>query len=58
VTDFLVKAVDPKPGEMVVDPACGAGGFLTAVARHYLALGTSVKELERLTSRTLFGIDK
>jgi type I restriction enzyme M protein len=58
VTDFLVKAVDPKPGEMIVDPACGAGGFLTAVARHYLAQGTSVEELGRLTSRTLFGIDK
>jgi type I restriction enzyme M protein len=58
VTDFLVKAVDPKPGELVIDPACGAGGFLTAVTRHYLFLGTPVKELGRLTSRTLFGIDK
>ncbi len=58
VTDFLVKAVDPKPGEMVIDPACGAGGFLTAVVRHYLTLGTSVRELGLLASKTLFGIDK
>jgi type I restriction enzyme M protein len=58
VTDLLVKAVAPQPGEMVIDPACGAGGFLTSVARHYLALGTSVKELSRLASKTLFGIDK
>lgn len=58
VTDFLVKAVDPKPGEMIVDPACGAGGFLTSVARHYLAQGTSVEELGRVVSRTFCGIDK
>jgi type I restriction enzyme M protein len=58
VTDLLVGAVAPKPGEMVIDPACGAGGFLTAVARHYVGLGTSAKELERLAAKTLFGVDK
>lgn len=58
VTDFLVKALDPKPGETVIDPACGAGGFLTAVARHYIAEGVPVEELARLTTRTLYGIDK
>lgn len=58
VTDFLVQAVHPRPGETVIDPACGAGGFLTAVARHYLTLGTSIEALAKLASKTFFGIDK
>lgn len=33
ITDLLVKAVAPKPGESIIEPACGAGGFLTSVAR-------------------------
>ena len=58
VTDFLVKAVNPKPGEKVIDPACGAGGFLTSVVRLYLSQGVSVSELARLASETIYGIDK
>jgi len=58
VTDFLVKALDPKPGEAIIDPACGAGGFLTSVTRHYVAMGASVEEVSRLTSKSLYGIDK
>ncbi|MEX1185609.1 MAG: N-6 DNA methylase [Gemmatimonadaceae bacterium] len=58
VTDLLVEAVDPKPGELVIDPACGAGGFLTSVARHYVARGTDAKNLSSLVSRDFFGIDK
>jgi type I restriction enzyme M protein len=58
VSDFLVKALDPKPGETIIDPACGAGGFLTSVARHFLAEGVSVADVARLTGETIFGIDK
>ncbi len=28
VVEMMVKIVDPKPGERVIDPACGSGGFL------------------------------
>lgn len=28
VVEMMVKVVDPKPGEMILDPACGSGGFL------------------------------
>ncbi|HZT40654.1 MAG TPA: N-6 DNA methylase [Chthonomonadaceae bacterium] len=58
VTDFLVKAVDPRPGETIVDPACGAGGFLASVARHFRTTGAGVDELASLASRTIYGIDK
>lgn len=58
VTDLLVEALDPQPGEKVVDPACGAGGFLTSVARHYVSQGTPAAEVAELASRNLYGIDK
>jgi type I restriction enzyme M protein len=34
VTSFMVDRIDPKPGEILFDPACGTGGFLTCSIRH------------------------
>jgi len=34
VTQFMVDIIDPKLGEVVLDPACGTGGFLTGVIDH------------------------
>jgi len=34
VTQFMVDRVDPRPGEILFDPACGTGGFLTSAIRH------------------------
>lgn len=28
VVRFVIRLVDPKPGEKIIDPACGSGGFL------------------------------
>ncbi len=28
VVHMLIRMLDPKPGEMLIDPACGSGGFL------------------------------
>lgn len=58
VTNFLVEAIDPRPGETLIDPACGAGGFLTAAAQHLLARGASVAEVAAHVERNLYGIDK
>ena len=33
VIQAIVECVQPQPGEIVVDPACGTGGFLLACAR-------------------------
>ncbi len=49
---FLVEAVAPKPTDLIVDPACGSGGFLAAALLH---LGRH--RLERPAIRA-FGIDK
>ena len=34
VTRFIVNRVDPKLDEIVLDPACGTGGFLTCAIDH------------------------
>lgn len=34
VTSFMVDRIDPHPGEVLFDPACGTGGFLTCAIRH------------------------
>jgi type I restriction enzyme M protein len=34
VTTFMADRIDPKPGEMLLDPACGTGGFLTCAINH------------------------
>ncbi len=34
IVGFLVRALDPRPGESVLDPACGTAGFLIAAHEH------------------------
>ncbi|MCI4677733.1 type I restriction-modification system subunit M [Rhodoblastus acidophilus] len=34
VTSFMVDRINPHPGEILFDPACGTGGFLTCSIRH------------------------
>jgi type I restriction enzyme M protein len=52
--DLLVEMVDPKPRQRICDPACGAGGFLIAAAKHLSAAGAAPSEIVR----NLFGVDK
>jgi type I restriction enzyme M protein len=34
VVQMMVKLIDPEPGEMLIDPACGSGGFLVVALEH------------------------
>lgn len=34
VVQMMVKILDPKPGEKIIDPACGSGGFLICALSH------------------------
>ena len=34
VAAFMADRIDPHPGEILLDPACGTGGFLTCAIRH------------------------
>ncbi len=58
VVKLMVNRVAPKIGEMVLDPACGTGGFLVE-AYEYLKLQTqSAQDVQILQRETLFGIEK
>jgi len=37
VVELMVRIVDPRPGERVIDPACGSGGFLITALSHVWA---------------------
>lgn len=41
VTNFMVEVVNPKLGEIVLDPACGTGGFLTSTIAHFGEMKTT-----------------
>lgn len=58
VTNLLVAALDPQPGETILDPACGAGGFLTSVCAHLAKKGLSAEALIHEVSEHFYGIDK
>lgn len=55
VTKFMTEMTDPKLGEVVLDPACGTGGFLTAAIDHIR--NDYVKNLndEKQLQQTVFG---
>lgn len=51
---WLVEAVDPRPGEAIIDPACGAGGFLSYAAKYLKQKGASVGQI----AECLHGLEK
>ncbi|KTB89009.1 DNA methyltransferase [Pseudomonas syringae ICMP 11293] len=58
VTEFMVRMVDPKLREKVLDPACGTGGFLTCAIEHKRKLYVHTAKDERDLQISIFGIEK
>lgn len=54
---MIVKAIDPRPGETVLDPAAGTGGFLVETFEHLRPLARTVEDFTRLQEETVFGIE-
>lgn len=52
--NLLVSLVDPKPNQTICDPACGAGGFLIAAAKHVVETGAKPSKV----AASLRGVDK
>jgi type I restriction enzyme M protein len=48
ITQFMTEMVNPEHGESILDPACGTGGFLTAVIEHLKATASNVAEREAI----------
>jgi type I restriction enzyme M protein len=70
VVKMIVEILDPEPGEMILDPACGSGGFLimaleyvwkkleaTAAKKGWSAVQLDRKKRE-VASKCFRGIDK
>jgi type I restriction enzyme M protein len=58
VTAFMVQQVDPRPGEVLFDPACGTGGFLTCSIRHMRERYIKKPDDEKLMQRSLRAVEK
>ena len=58
LTSFMTQMIDPKPGEMLLDPACGTGGFLTCAMRHMRKHYVTQPEDETLMQTALRAVEK
>jgi type I restriction enzyme M protein len=55
VVQFMVKAMNPQLGEVVLDPACGTGGFLSETFEHLEKQCTTVQHRKMLQERSING---
>lgn len=70
VVKLLIDIIDPEPGQLIIDPACGSGGFLIAAVEHVwqkleaqaIQKGWNAVQLDRkkrdTAARYFRGIDK
>lgn len=54
----LIKMINPKPGDKLLDLACGAGGFLIAALIHYINSGATEEQIQHALRNNIYGIDK
>ena len=57
VTQFIVDMINPQLGEIVLDPACGTGGFLACSIEHLKKQIQKTEDGETLNNN-IFGIEK
>lgn len=57
ITKFSVEALGVGPNDIVLDPACGTGGFLVAALDH-VRKGTGPAQLDRFKRYNIFGIER
>jgi len=55
VVKFIVTVCDPRIGEVVLDPACGTGGFLVESFEHLKQQEKTTEDYEAIQHRSLFG---
>jgi type I restriction enzyme M protein len=58
VTQFAVDMVGPKLGEIILDPACGTGGFLTGSIDNIRNREVRSVDDEHLLQKSINGIEK
>ncbi len=58
VTAFMVDRIDPHPGEILLDPACGTGGFLTGAIEHMRGRYVKKPAQEQAMQASLRAVEK
>jgi type I restriction enzyme M protein len=58
LTQFAVDMVNPKLGEVVLDPACGTGGFLACTIEHVRTHEVKTPEQEAVLQASIRGVEK
>lgn len=46
IIKMMVQILDPKPGQYILDPACGTAGFLIEAYHHIMEQNTSAEDLK------------
>jgi type I restriction enzyme M protein len=57
VIRFMVEVVNPQLGEVVLDPACGTGGFLAEAYSHLAARADTIQKRKVLQNSSLRGVE-
>jgi len=57
VIRFMVEVVDPQLGEVVLDPACGTGGFLVESFEHLRKQCKRAEDFAKMQKESIFGGD-
>jgi type I restriction enzyme M protein len=57
VVKFMVKVLNPRLGETVLDPACGTGGFLVETFEHLKGQCNRAEDFRKLQDESLYGIE-
>jgi type I restriction enzyme M protein len=55
VVRFIVEVMNPRLGEVILDPACGTGGFLVESFKHLEKQCETVEDRRMLQSQSIFG---
>lgn len=55
VVQFIVKVMNPQLGEVVLDPACGTGGFLVETYQHLAQQVKNVEDRRTLQEKSIRG---
>jgi type I restriction enzyme M protein len=55
VVRFMVEVMNPRLGEVILDPACGTGGFLVESFKHLEKQCKTVEDRRILQTQSIFG---
>ncbi|MEZ5440094.1 MAG: N-6 DNA methylase [Lysobacterales bacterium] len=58
LTEFAVDRVNPQLGEIILDPACGTGGFLSCAIEHVRKRQVQTPEQEAELQASIRGVEK